>query len=93
MLAETSRVDSSSFAPLRLDRIFYHERACHPLSPQIGQNRDSYYTQESSMRFLSLALVILCAPVATLAQTVTYQLRGFPSTGGALLNLLHLYIP
>ena len=29
------------------------------------------------MRFLSLALVILCVPVTTLAQTVTYQHRGF----------------
>ena len=32
------------------------------------------------MRSIFLALVILCAPLATLAQTVTYQLRGFTST-------------
>ena len=32
------------------------------------------------MRFLTLAFLILCGPVTTLAQTVTYQLRGFTST-------------
>ena len=32
------------------------------------------------MRFITLALLILCAPLASAAQTVTYWLRGFTST-------------